>query len=91
LPDGKVLVVGGWNGTTTASTELFDPLTGSFALSGSMLSPRHRHGAASLGGGRILVAGGSNWDGTGNFGDSYLDSAEIYTSDAVFMDGFDGH
>lgn len=91
LPDGKVLVVGGWNGVTTASTELFDPLTGSFSLSGSMLSPRHRHGAATLGGGRVLVAGGSDWDGTGKFGDSFLDSAEIYTSDAIFIDSFDGY
>lgn len=90
LPNGKVIVVGGWNGATTASTELFDPSTNSFTPSASMLSPRHRHGAATLEGGRVLVAGGSDWDGTGDFGASFLDSAEIYTSDAIFLDGFDG-
>lgn len=94
LPDGKVLVAGGliWDFDTNAfvgrdTSEVFDPSTGQFTLSGPMMTARYRHASASLGGGRILVAGGTKGE---NYPNDFLDSAEIYTSDSIFLDGFDG-
>ncbi|WP_306581140.1 kelch repeat-containing protein [Dokdonella sp.] len=94
LPDGSVLIAGGvvWDSDANAfvgrnTSEVFDPSTGQFTLSGPMMTVRYRHAAASLGGGRILVAGGTKGE---TYPDDFLDSAEIYTSDAIFMDGFDG-
>jgi hypothetical protein len=64
LPDGRVLVAGGYYRPTpttsspTASAEIYDPNTGSWAMTGSMSTPRHWHTATALPGGAVLVAGG---------------------------------
>jgi hypothetical protein len=66
LGDGKVLVAGGFsylNRTVTAesyltSTELFDPLKGTWTNAGELLGPRHLHTATLLASGKILIAGG---------------------------------
>lgn len=68
LADGRVLIVGG-DATRSksapqvqalASTELFDPATGRFTLSGSLSTERFGHSATLLPDGRVLVAGGTN-------------------------------
>jgi len=61
LTNGKVLVAGGIDATTTA--ELFDPASGTFSATGSMVSARHDHTATVLFNGRVLVAGGDNVTG----------------------------
>ena len=62
LSDGKVLVIGGNNGTVTLATaELFDPVTGSFALTGSTQLGREFHTATLRNDGTVLVAGGANF------------------------------
>jgi hypothetical protein len=72
LPDGRVLVVGGDDGTNyLKSAEIFDPTTASFSPTGSMTAPRTGAAAAPLLDGRVLVVGG--YDGT-----NYLKSAEIF-------------
>lgn len=61
LPGGKVLVTGGQFGAprvTVARAELYDPATGIWTTTGSMLSPRLYHCAALLTTGKVLVAGG---------------------------------
>lgn len=72
LPDGKVLVAGGFadDENSLASAEIFDPKTNSFSPSGRMSIARSGHSATLLPGGKVLIAGGYNGD--------YLDSAEIY-------------
>lgn len=61
LPDGRVLVTGGWTGASaTASTEIFDPLTGRFASGPDMSVPRMDGTATLLDTGEVLIAGGAS-------------------------------
>jgi WD40 repeat protein len=84
LPDGRVLVAGGAsnciNGNCSAilaSAELYDPQTGTWAVTGPMPQARARHAAALLPDGRVLVAGGAA-DGAQRAGGNSLAGAEIY-------------
>jgi hypothetical protein len=55
LPDGRVLVAGGY---FIASAELWDPEIGAFTPAGPMVDARGAHTATLLEEGRVLVAGG---------------------------------
>jgi galactose oxidase-like protein len=72
LQDGKVLVAGGHhtNGDVLAAAELYDPGTGRWTATGTMIEGRWSHTATLLQNGQVLVAGG-------NGGDT-LASAELY-------------
>ncbi len=72
LPDGKVLVAGGFaeGGRSLAGAEVFDPATNTFAFAGNMNATRSGHTATLLPNGKVLIAGGYNG--------SYLASAEVY-------------
>jgi hypothetical protein len=60
LANGKVLAVGGLNGSAgLSSVELFDPGTGLWAPAGSLETPRWGHSATLLEDGSVLVTGGS--------------------------------
>jgi N-acetylneuraminic acid mutarotase len=59
LPDGKVLVVGGYTRRGgLASAELYDPTSGTWTATGSMREGRYGHTAVLLPNGLVLVAGG---------------------------------
>lgn len=59
LPDGRVLVVGGWNGgKASADAEIFDPATGSSQSAGALTQTRGDISLVALADGRILIAGG---------------------------------
>jgi hypothetical protein len=61
LPNGKVLVAGGWSGPLDASfstAELYDPATGMFSATGSMTAARSQHTATLLDNGLVLIAAG---------------------------------
>jgi N-acetylneuraminic acid mutarotase len=61
LQDGRVLVVGGsGNGGPFGSAEIFDPTTGTWALTGGLQVSRVLHSATLLPNGKVLVAGGEN-------------------------------
>ncbi len=86
LPNGMVLVAGGFgpvleaNGyrmTSLASAELYDPRTGTWAPTGSMVTAHLQHTATLLPDGIVLVAGGicSGCEGTT---DDPQPSAELY-------------
>jgi hypothetical protein len=60
LQDGKVLVAGGDNGSSTRydSAEIFDPSTNAFTPIGNMVSARSGHTATLLADGKVLLADG---------------------------------
>ncbi|HUI75386.1 MAG TPA: kelch repeat-containing protein [Candidatus Acidoferrum sp.] len=81
LDNGTVLIAGGVTCTSTSSctylssAELYDPVSGVFAYTGSLAIARSAP-AVLLGNGKVLVAGGYSCDADGNC--SSLRSAEIY-------------
>jgi N-acetylneuraminic acid mutarotase len=72
LPDGKVLVAGGYNGhLDLASAEAYDPANRTWAVTGNLTAGRISHTATLLPNGKVLVAGG-----IGSFFE--ITSAELY-------------
>jgi hypothetical protein len=76
LPDGRVLIAGGWavNNTPSAalaSAEIYDPTAGKFSSTASMSVARVGFTDSILPDGRVLLAGGQNASGN-------LASSEIY-------------
>jgi hypothetical protein len=72
LSDRRVLITGGWtdNQTILMSAELYDPTTGKFSPTGSMVAAGNGT-ATLLQDGRVLLAGGTNDTGT-------IAAAELY-------------
>ena len=64
LPDGRVLVTGGFSPTFAVlrSTRLYDPASGTWSVGAPLRRPRVNHTATLLADGRVLVAGG--WTGS---------------------------
>jgi N-acetylneuraminic acid mutarotase len=76
LPNGKVLVVGGYDWTFELdSVELYDPATGTWTPTGSLNVRRRLHTATLLSNGKVLVAGGGQGEGAGYIS---LTSAELF-------------
>jgi hypothetical protein len=72
LPNGQVLVVGGYNGAwVLAGADLYDPKIGTFTATTDLTVPRQSHTETLLSDGKVLVAGGSD-------GVSSLASADLY-------------
>lgn len=72
LPDGRVLIAGGFvgNGGGLSSVELFDPTANTFAAVENMSTARAGHTATLLPNGKVLIAGG--------YSGEYQSTAEIY-------------
>jgi hypothetical protein len=75
LPDGRVLVAGGWTPLDPAppSVEFFDPATGQFTAGPNLLVRRYRHSAVTLPDSRVVLLGGARVD-TGDV----IKAVEIY-------------
>lgn len=59
LPDGRVLVLGGWVGrSASGTTEIFDPRNGISIAGPDMLGPRDSATVVALADGKVLIAGG---------------------------------
>ncbi|MBV8271837.1 MAG: putative Ig domain-containing protein [Cupriavidus sp.] len=75
LTDGRVLVAGGETQggahSAIATAEIFDPVAGTWTLTGSLAQARDQQSAALLPDGRVLVAGGES-------GGAALASAEVF-------------
>jgi len=79
LPDGRVLVAGGFNSTSDclSSAEVYDPAMGAWTTTDDLNTARHSHTATLLPDGRVLVAGGRG-PNIGPGGTNILSSAEVY-------------
>lgn len=100
LRSGKVLIVGGsdnrdWHGEY-ASAEIFDPASGTFAITGAMSTARFKLPAAValLSNGKVLVAGGGPFaelydEPTGTFTkvSGSLGAARFFASATLLSDG----
>lgn len=72
LPNGNVLITGGWDYTSNlSSTEIYDAINNTWSDAASMSEARYLATATTLNNGNILVVGG--YDGTSN-----LASCELY-------------
>ncbi len=74
LPDGRVLLIGGFGRGTVAlaGADIYDPATSKFTATGSMANARVNFTATLLKDGRVLVTGGDQMNETA------LATAEIY-------------
>ncbi|WP_257446686.1 Ig-like domain-containing protein [Archangium lipolyticum] len=70
LPNGKVLVAGGYGTKALSSTEVYDPANGTWSSSGSLDTGRDAHTATLLPNGKVLVVGG--------YQSSYRDVGKVY-------------
>ena len=83
LKNGTVLVTGGHkdrrlNVKIYLSSEIYDPASGKFKLTGDMMIRRHKHDAVELTDGKVLINGGSDErDSRGTYS-----SAELYDPDS---------
>ncbi len=75
LLDGRVFLTGGYNGSDTNTTILFNPADNSRVYAASMAANRIDHTASLLPDGKVLVAGGQNYDGAAWH---WLKEAELY-------------
>ena len=75
LPNGKVLIAGGYHGdfAPLAKAELYDPASATWTSTGTLAIPRYGHTATLLFNGTVLVAGGFNRNG-------WIAGAEVYDS-----------
>jgi len=69
LPNGKVLVTGGYGINTT---ELYDPASGTWSVTGAMNTNHYVGTVVMLANGKALAFGGSNTNG------NYITNTEIY-------------
>jgi hypothetical protein len=61
LLNGKVLITGGYStdyAVPLPNAELYDPATGTFSATGSMVAMRYQHTATLLPNGQVLIVGG---------------------------------
>ncbi|WP_437593625.1 kelch repeat-containing protein [Sorangium sp. So ce1000] len=73
LHNGKVLVVGGYDGSASVSpAELYNPSNNTWSSAGSLITPRRNHTATLLNSGKVLIVGGFS------VGNTVIASAEIY-------------
>lgn len=109
LADGTVLVAGSWGldgvANAEASAELYDPSTGTWSATGSMIDVRSGHTATLMARGKVLVAGGfpsdltaelydpatGTWSATGRMPSAHsLHSATLLPDDTVLVVGGEG-
>jgi hypothetical protein len=82
LPDGTVLITGGWGargaiGPATA-VAIFDPVTATLTAVAPVHTARAGHTATLLQDGTVLVTGGETRDGRGSLAFPSTATAEVY-------------
>jgi WD40 repeat protein len=93
LPDGQVLIVGGWTeGGRSSTAELYDPASGSFRMAASMSAPRASMTATLLKEGTVLIAGGDSARDTPQLvAEIYDPAANTFTQTGSLNQGRSAH
>jgi hypothetical protein len=93
LPNGQVLIVGGWGSNgRTATAELYDPQTGKFRYALSLAAPRASMTATLLEGGQVLIAGGDSARNTPQLlAEIYHPNTNSFTRNGSLNDGRSAH
>jgi hypothetical protein len=88
LPDGRVLIVGGFSGgwLPTAAAEISDRFGFSFGPAGLLVSPRSYHTATLLPDGRVLVIGGRSVAAEPGQEGEVLATAELWSPSGFEVD-----
>ena len=92
LPNGKVLIAGGYNNDHTLSkAEIFDPATGEIVATRDMKAARMQHTATLLADGRVLITGGRSGTATVNSAEIYDPSSNSFKTGTARVQGRVGH
>ena len=93
LPNGKVLLAGGWNQQgRTKTAELYNPQTKTFEYTGSLMAPRQGLTATLLKNGQVLIAGGDSARNTPQLtAELYDPTTGTFTPTGNLKDGRFGH
>jgi hypothetical protein len=91
LPNGKVLVAGGFTDIILSYAELYDPGTGTWTATGSLGTARWVHTATLLASGKVLVAGGLGSSGALSSTELYDPANGTWTATGSMEDGRDSH
>lgn len=93
LPDGQVLLVGGWSlSGRTPTAELYDSQFGTFEYTGNMMAPRQGSTATLLKNGQVLIAGGDSMRNTPQLSAELYDpSTKTFTPAGNLNEGRMGH
>jgi|ERR1039457_6499372 hypothetical protein len=92
LPNGKVLVEGGYAGGSVwlSSAELYDSASGTWTVTGSLNNGRARHTATLLPNGKVLVAAGEN-PGDTNSTELFDPATGTWTTTGILPVACDSH
>jgi hypothetical protein len=91
LKNGEVLIAGDFNGNSLTSAELYDPATGTFIPTGSMVNARYSYRATLLNSGMVLITGGNLNGSAGDPADLYDLIPGTFMSTSDMIDSRIGH
>ena len=89
LPNGKVLMSGGYAGSSSKETELFNPGTNTWTATGNMADGHGRSAAVLLNNGKVLVAGGDGASAPSALSELYDYTTGTWTTAALMNDARD--
>ena len=91
LVSGKVLVVGGANPSAVASSEIYDPESGTWSNTGSLNFARYNATATLLNSGKVLLAGGSGGADFRYVAELYDPSSGLWSTTGSLITGRNVH
>jgi hypothetical protein len=82
LGNGRIIAIGGYDGSATVPEEIYDPATRAWQSTDRLIPGRYTHAATLLQDGRVLAVGGYGGPGIG-----YLADARVYDAASATWSG----